>query len=387
MTTVLATGMTLIWLYLLFGRGSFWRAAERDGAQTDGALPDTWPDIIAIVPARDEGDVIGRSMTSLLAQDYAGAFTVILVDDESGDDTAEKASAAALALGATERLTILRGLPRPPGWTGKLWSVKQGTAEALERSPLPSYLWLCDADVAFAPDTLRSMVARAEGSGLVLVSLMAKLRCVSFAERCLIPAFIFFFQMLYPFAWVNDPKRSIAGAAGGSMLVRSNAFQAAEGVELIRGALIDDCALARRLKDQGPIWLGLSDRAVSLRSYDTWAEIGRMVARSAYAQLRYSPILLAATVAGMALVFLAPPLLAIFATGTARVLGFCDWAAMALAYAPIARFYRQPVSWGAALPLIAAVYLVFTLDSAYQHTRGRGGLWKGRVQAISSGGK
>jgi hopene-associated glycosyltransferase HpnB len=257
--------------------------------------------------------------------------------------------------------------------------MQQGIAHA-ERAR-PEFLLLTDADIAYAPDTLRNLVAHAQARNLVLTSLMAKLRCESFAERALIPAFIFFFQMLYPFAWVNRRENPTAGAAGGCMLVRRKALHAAGGVESIRGDLIDDCALGRRLKRGGPIWLALTDRVRSLRPYPRVEDIRRMVARTAYCQLRYSPLLLAGTAVGMALTYLAAPLLAIFATGLPQLIGTLVWFMMMVAFYPTLRFYRLSPLWGPALPLIALAYLVFTLDSAYQHARGRGGLWKGRVQA------
>jgi hopene-associated glycosyltransferase HpnB len=387
MSLVMAVTVSVIWLYLLLGRGFFWRARQLDVPCAGGAVPAVWPDVVAVVPARDEAAVIGRTMASLVAQDYAGSFTIILVDDQSHDGTAEGAVAAARSAGAEGRLAVLPGLPPSPGWTGKLWTVQRGVTTALGRSPLPDYLWLCDADIHFAPDALTSLVCRAEAGGLVLVSLMAKLRCSSLAEWCLVPAFIFFFQMIYPFAWVNRPDRSTAAAAGGCMLVRRDALVGSGGIEAIRGALIDDCALAWRFKVKGPIWLGLSHRALSLRPYEHFDDIRRMVARTAYAQLRYSPLLLVLTVVGMALVFVAPPLLAIFGAEPERWLGATAWAVMAGAYVPILRFYRAPAISGVALPLIASIYLAFTIDSAYQHARGRGGLWKGRAQAISSRGK
>jgi hopene-associated glycosyltransferase HpnB len=389
MKIVLAMAMmvSLVWLYLLVGRGFFWRAGQRDVADADSVIPAVWPGVIAVVPARDEAELIGCTMASLAAQDYRGPFGVILVDDQSRDGTAAQAVAAAASAGTEGRLTVLSGVAPPPGWTGKLWAVEQGVAEALGCSPLPRYLWLCDADIRFAPDTLTSLVRRAEAGDLVLASLMAKLRCSSFAERCLIPAFIFFFQMLYPFGWVNAPDRSAAAAAGGCMLVRRDALAAAGGIGGIRNALIDDCALGSKLKDQGPVWLGLSDRALSMRRYEHFGDIRGMVARSAYAQLGYSPLWLALTVVAMAFVFLSPPLLAIFATGPSRWLGAADWLAMAGAYVPTLRFYRMPAAWAVGLPLIACAYVAFTIDSAYQHLRGRGGLWKDRVQAISLRGK
>jgi hopene-associated glycosyltransferase HpnB len=245
----------------------------------------------------------------------------------------------------------------------------------------PDYLLLTDADIVHAPDSVTRLVAHAEAKSLVLTSLMVKLRCESFAERASIPAFIFFFQMLYPFSSVNRPQSKVAAAAGGCMLVRADVLRKAGGIEVIRGALIDDCALAKALKAHGPIWLGLTERVHSIRPYPAFADIRRMVVRSAYAQLRYSPLLLLGTVAGMVLTYFVPPLLAIFGSGAARILGLTTWLLMFIAYQPTLRFYRLSPLWGIALPAIALQYLLFTLDSAYQYVRGRGGSWKGRVQA------
>jgi hopene-associated glycosyltransferase HpnB len=371
----IALAALVIWLYLLLGRGEFWRAKERD--DWTAAAPAEWPTVTAVVPARDEADVIGQSLASLLAQDYPGEFRVIIVDDQSRDDTANVARRA--AAGAADRLTVLSGAPLPPGWTGKLWAMQQGIERADEQKP--EFLLLTDADIAYAPDTLRGLVAHAQERGLVLTSLMAKLRCESFAERTLIPAFIFFFQMLYPFGWVNRRDNPMAGAAGGCMLVRREALHAVGGIASIRDDLIDDCALGRRLKRVGPIWLALTNRVRSLRPYPAVEDIRRMVSRTAYCQLRYSPLVLAGTAAGMALTYLAAPLLAIFAAGLPQLIGALVWLMMVVAFYPTLRFYGLSALWGVALPLIALAYLVFTLDSAYQHARGRGGLWKGRVQA------
>jgi hopene-associated glycosyltransferase HpnB len=308
---------------------------------------------------------------------------VVLVDDDSDDGTGDIARRAAGA--DAGRLTIVTSRTLPPGWTGKLWAVKQGVDAAMAMPQPPDYLLLTDADIVHEPDSLRRLVARAQANGLVLTSLMVKLRCESLAERAGIPAFIFFFQMLYPFAWVNRPASTVAAAAGGCMLVRADALARAGGIEAIRTALIDDCALARALKAQGPIWLGLTDRVHSIRPYPDFDDIRRMVARSAYAQLRYSPLLLAGTVAGMLLTYLAPPLLALFASGAAQVIGIVAWALMTVAFMPTLRFYRVPLYWSLALPAIAFLYMLYTLDSAYQYVRGRGGSWKGRAQANLSG--
>jgi hopene-associated glycosyltransferase HpnB len=374
-----------VWIYLLLARGGFWLARERDDRRTgEGAprpSPETWPAVTAVIPARDEADVIDASLGSLLRQDYPGPFTIILVDDQSRDGTAGAAHACAARNGAADRLAVVRGRALPGGWSGKLWAIQQGI-ECVEGEPNPpEYLLLTDADIAYVPDTLRALVARAQARRLVLVSLMAKLRCESLAEHMLIPAFIFFFQMLYPFAWVNRPHASTAAAAGGCMLVRRQALQSIGGIAAIRGALIDDCTLGRALKRVGPIWLGLTERARSLRAYPRLADVRRMVSRSAYDQLQYSPLLLIGTAAGLALTFLVPSLIALFGYGWAQVLAAIAWLLMALAFQPILRFYRVSPLWGSALPAIATFYLAFTLDSAYQHWRGRGGLWKGRVQA------
>jgi len=373
---VVASIALAVWLYLLLARGAFWLCAERD----DWALVPlvAWPHVAAVVPARNEAECIAESIGSLLAQDYAGPWTVILVDDDSDDGTADIARRDAKA---GERLQIVASRGLPAGWTGKLWAVKQGIDAAAALPQPPDYLLLTDADIVHASDSVTRLVAHAEAGRLVLTSLMVKLRCQSLAERANIPAFIFFFQMLYPFALVNRPQSKVAAAAGGCMLVRADALRRAGGIEVIRGALIDDCALAEALKAQGAIWLGLTERVHSIRPYPALGDIRRMVARSAYAQLRYSPLLLLGTIAGMVLTYLAPPLLTIFGSGTAQILGLASWVLMFVAYQPTLRFYRLSPLWGVALPAIALQYLIFTLDSAYQYVRGRGGSWKGRMQA------
>jgi hopene-associated glycosyltransferase HpnB len=375
---VLAATSLAVWLYLIAARGGFWLSSERDGS---GPAPQAWPDVIAVIPARNEAEGIGETIGSLLRQDFPGRFSIVLVDDQSTDGTADIARRAASA--TDNRLTVLSGKPLPAGWTGKLWAMKQGLEEA--NAHAPTYVLFTDADIVYEPGVLTRLVSEAETKSLVLNSLMVKLRCESFAERMLIPAFIFFFQMLYPFAWANRPAAATAAAAGGCMLARRNALLAAGGIDSIRGALIDDCALARSLKRQGPIKLSLTDRVRSIRGYPGFQDIRRMVARSAYAQLQYSPVLLAGMVVGMALTYLAPVAFALFGHGVAREVGFLTWAMMALAFQPTLRFYRLNPLWGVALPAIALVYLVFTLDSAYQHARGRGGMWKGRAQANLNG--
>jgi hopene-associated glycosyltransferase HpnB len=383
---IVAVASLAAWLYLLVGRGGFWRCRERDDTLPAGAATLAGDArVVAVVPARDEADVIADSLVSLLRQEDP-RIAVVLVDDQSSDGTAAAARTAAARLGAGDRLTVLAGSDPPPGWTGKLWAMAQGL-DHVERLPeRPDFVLFTDADIVYAPGSLRRLVAGARRRGTALASLMVKLRCVSPAERLLIPAFVFFFQKLYPFSWVNDPARPTAAAAGGCMLVRPDALRRAGGLAAIRGSLIDDCALAALLKRQGPVWLGLTQAVSSLRAYPGLGAIRRMVARSAYAQLRYSPLRLGATVAGMALVYLAPPLCALFAQGAARAVGLAGWAMMAFAFLPTLRFYALNPLWGLALPAIAAMYTTFTIDSGLQHWRGRGGAWKGRFQAAASQG-
>jgi hopene-associated glycosyltransferase HpnB len=369
----------IIWLGLLLVHGRFWTADQRDDRDLPPD-PTAWPSVVAVVPARDEADVIARSIGSLLAQDYPGEFRVILVDDSSSDNTAVVARAEAERLGRGERLQVLAGEPLPAGWTGKLWAVHQGTLEA--EGLQPKYLWLTDADIGHAPDNLRSLVSRAEAKGLALTSLMAELHCRTLPERFLIPAFVFFFQMVYPFTRVNRPG-PVGAAAGGVMLADREALKRAGGIAAIRKALIDDCALGALMKQQGPIWLGLTHRATSLRPYETIGQIGRMVSRSAYAQLDYSPLKLIGVVLGMGLVYMAP-IAAILYGGAPAVLGLATYLLMAFSFQPMLRFYRVSPLWGLALPAIGLAYTVFTVQSAVQMWRGQGGLWKGRAQAIAS---
>jgi hopene-associated glycosyltransferase HpnB len=376
---LIASMVLAIWLYLLAARGGFWQAAQRDDDSPAGGAP--WPAISAVIPARDEAACVGETVSSLLRQNYPGTFDVILVDDQSRDATAQVARDAAAALGGSDRVAVFPGRALPAGWTGKLWAQHQGVEFAAQKQQPPDYLLFTDADIVYEPDALANLAARGQAGGFVLTSLMVRLRCESFAERLFIPAFIFFFQMLYPFAWANDPRRATAAAAGGCMLVRREVLRQAGGMTAIRDALIDDCALAKTLKAHGPIWIGLTDRVHSIRAYPAVEDIRRMVSRTAYAQLRYSPLLLTGTVFGLAITYLAPVALALFATGMAQFLGIFTWLLMAFAFKPTLRFYHLSMLWGLALPAIAAIYMAFTLDSSYQHARGRGGMWKGRAQA------
>src|SRR6202521_1570202 len=277
---LIASTALAAWFYLVVAHGGFWRASVRDDRDTP-AEPGRWPSVVAVVPAREEADVIGESLGSLLSQEYPGSFRVILVDDQSQDGTAAVALRTATRIGQRRHLTALSGRALPAGWAGKVWAMKQGIDRANDLPDPPDYLLLTDADIAFAGHSLRLLVARAAAGDLTLASLMVKLRCDSFAERGFVPAFVFFFQMLYPFPWVQRQDRSTAAAAGGCMLVRRDALGAAGGIETIRDALIDDCALGKRLKSIGPIWLGLTQSVRSLRRYAHIGDIRHMVARSA----------------------------------------------------------------------------------------------------------
>jgi hopene-associated glycosyltransferase HpnB len=368
------------WIYLLGGRGGFWLTPKYDDLSPQPAATE-WPPIVAVVPARDEAANVADSVRSILTQPYPGDLSMILIDDQSADSTAQLATEAAAAIGASQRFTIISGSELPSGWTGKLWAVKQGLDAAATRRPVPAFVLLTDADIVYSGDVVMRLVARAQADGLSMASVMARLRCESRAERFLIPAFIFFFEMLYPFAWVRQRANRVGAAAGGCILARWESLRAVGGIESIRGALIDDCTLGARLKMQGPVWLGFSPHVRSVRASDRIGDIGHMVSRTAYAQLRYSPLLLLATMIGMVLIYLMPVALTLLSHGWVQILSAISWACMALAFQPTLRYYERSPLWGLALPAIALVYMTFTLNSAYQHLRGRGGMWKGRAQA------
>ncbi len=366
-----AAGAALLaWLVMIFGRGMFWLGRENDDVAAPA--PAAWPAVTILIPARDEAATIGTVVRALLAQDYPGEIRLWVMDDRSSDGTGDLARAA-----GDRRLSVVTGGPRPPGWTGKLWALQQGLDAA---RPTTTYLLFTDADIRHAPDSLRRLVARAEAGGLALTSLMAKLRCVSTAEQWFIPAFIYFFQMLYPFAWANDPRARTAAAAGGCVLLRRDVFEAAGGLASIRGAMIDDCSLARVIKDAGgKTWLGLTERVVSLRECPTVTPIRRMVARTAYAQLRYSPVLLLGMVAALGFVFLLAPLVAIFGHGAAPIVAALAWLAMACSFVPTLQRYGLGPWRGFTLPIIALFYMAFTVESAIAQYRGQGGMWKGEA--------
>lgn len=388
LTATIAVLSAAIWLYLIAARGAFWRAAERDTRFVPESLPEptSWPRVVAVVPARNEADVIAEAVGSLLAQSYPGDFSVVLVDDQSNDGTGDVATNEAVKLAAMDRLTVLQGTEPPAGWTGKLNAMATGV-RAIEAKAAPDYILFTDADIAYRDqNALRRLVRGALAKNTVLTSLMVKLRCDSMSEKLLIPAFVFFFQKLYPFAWVNDPRNKVAAAAGGCMLVKYDALKNAGGVAAIRGALIDDCAMGALLKKQGPVFLGLTEAVESIRPYDDFNHIRRMVSRSAYSQLDYNPLKLLGSVLGMALTYIAPPYLALFVADWPGFVGAAVWALMALSFQPILRLYKRSPMWGVALPFIALLYLGFTVDSAVQHWLGRGGAWKGRYQAAAGSG-
>jgi hopene-associated glycosyltransferase HpnB len=370
--TVLAVMALLAWIYLICWHGRFWQA----GPVLADISPSSSPPVVIVVPARNEAPLIRESLRSLLAQDYAGPFRVVLVDDNSTDKTAVLAGSI-----GDPRLTIVSGVPRPAGWTGKLWAMQQGVAEAGS----VDLILLTDADIVHDPAHLRVLVAQIERHGLDLVSEMVKLACDSLAERVLVPAFVFFFQLLYPFAWVNDSLKATAAAAGGTILLRRRALQRIGGLESVRGELIDDVALAAAVKKGGRIWLGHASLARSVRPYPAVQDIWRMITRTAYVQLRYSPFLLMATVVAMVVVWLVPPAAALFGHGLARWCGMAAWLMLALSYRPTLRRFRRIGLWAPLLPLVAAFYMVATIGSAVNHALGRGVAWKGRAYPGTAG--
>lgn len=439
----------VIWVYLLVFRGQFWRAEPHLEADP---LPDfsthsstDLPSVGVVIPARNEADVVPITVRSLLRQDYPGALSILLVDDQSTDGTAEAVrrvvqtqehsdETSGETFGETDvtpkrEVDILQANPLPSGWTGKLWALEQGTQAVLGRSPQPDYILLSDADIEHDVHNLSRLVARAEAQSLDLASIMVRLRCQSFWETLLIPAFVFFFQKLYPFHWVNNPQKGTAAAAGGCILIRTSALQRIGGIASIRQALIDDCALAQIVKTPStaregnhelepalragsnsldcpnpsfncytsstpsspsppsplphPIWLGLSSQTRSLRPYPDLQSIWDMVARTAYTQLNYSPLLLIGTLLGMVLVYGVAPIALIggitLGSGLVALIGGVTWLLMAIAYRPIVRFYQCSPVFALALPVIALLYTLMTVDSALRHWQGRGGAWKGRT--------
>jgi hopene-associated glycosyltransferase HpnB len=365
------------WSYLALARGSFWRIknAKPDASDKSGFSGG----VVAVIPARNEAELIGPVVTSLLRQ--CVAMPVLLVDDASSDGTADVARRASEKAGKADALIVIQSKPLPAGWTGKLWSMHQGIERA--RASNPAWLLLADADVLHGAETVANLGLIASQGHYDLVSFMVKLHCQSLPEKLLVPAFVYFFFMLYPPAWIRDTRRSTAGAAGGCMLVRAETLERAGGLEAIRGALIDDCSLARLLKQHGGrLWIGLADQSQSLRRYQTFSDVEHMVSRTAFNQLKHSSLLLLCTIAGMVITYLAPPLLLLTRSRLAIFMGAAAWAAMTMTYSTMVRYYRLNPAWALTLPLAALFYLGATMHSAVKYWNGSGGDWKGRVQDV-----
>ena len=371
-----------IWLYLLMAHGGFWkvwrlRAPALSPHEVDGT-------VAVVIPARDEAGVIGSSVRSLLEQKSVDSIHVFVVDDHSSDGTAQAArQAAARDFGRQDSVSVITGSDLPAGWTGKVWAVQQGVQEALKLHP--RFLLLTDADIQHSPDNVATLVAIAEAEKYDLASFMVKLHCRSFAERLLIPPFVFFFFLLYPPNWIRDARRRVAGAAGGCMLIRPDALNRAGGIAAIRNEIIDDCALARAVKQSGGrVWLGLTFDTRSDRAYGSFIEIGRVISRTAFNQLRHSAGLLVSAVIGLVITYLLPWALILTANRVLVALGAVGWLLMSLAYAPMVWFYGLNPLWSLTLPISACFYMQATVHSAFKFWTGRGGEWKGRAQDMAS---
>lgn len=375
--TLIAAVPLAIWLYLFFARGNFWQLHEEPIEPTP---LERWPAVVAVVPARNEAETIGRAVTSLAKQDYPGEFFVIVVDDHSDDGTADLARKAADECNATGKIIIHPASELPPSWTGKVWAMNEGVAEAAKVAS--EYFWFVDADIVHAPDTLRRLVFRAENHSLDLASLMVLLQVRSFSERLLIPSFLYFFFMLYPPNWVSNPKSSAAGAAGGCILLQRAALDRIGDMAAIRREIIDDCALARLVKKSGgKIWLGLTRSSVSLRGYNSFAGIRDLIARVAFTELRYSFLLLVGALTGLFVTYVLPWVLFFAFPGQAWLAVDTTIAMMAATFAVTIKFYGLSWPWGLTLPIATLFYGYATCVSAVRYWLGRGGQWKGRAQA------
>ncbi len=372
------------WLYLMIGHGGFWRGDQRlhQDKHSCKLLP-YWPTVIVIVPARNEADVIERSLRSLLEQDYPGKYHIILVDDQSEDGTGEIARQLATQHSAGAHLTVMTANQRPAGWMGKLWALQSGLQMAEKLWPTAPFRYLTDADIVHSKGNLRELVSKAENEQLDLVSLMVQLHCRTAWEKLLIPTFVYFFQKVYPFSKINDPNSQVGGAAGGCMLVRNKALEQAGGIEAIRGEIIDDCALGSRLKKQGKIWVGLTNTEYSIRPYDGLGDIWAMVTRTAYTQLRYSPWLLGQTIIGLLFLYVIPPVVtltwAFHGHALAGAFATLAWGIMTFTFHPTLRNYSLSPTLGIFLPIAGLYYLGMTLDSARRHWQHLGVQWKGRT--------
>ncbi|MCS7225891.1 MAG: glycosyltransferase [Gloeomargarita sp. SKYB31] len=386
MLLALVVGLAgLVWLGLACCRGGFWRA-DQVLPQLQSTLSH-WPSVAVLIPARNEAMTLPQTLPSLCRQQYAGVLEIWVIDDQSEDGTAT--IAAQIAQAGKHPVQVLAGAPLPPGWSGKLWALEQGWRAIQSQGDRYKYVLLTDADIYHGPASVARLVTKAETDGVGLVSWMVLLRCESVWDRLLIPAFVFFFQKLYPFPWVNDPRRPTAAAAGGCILLRREILQQLGGFAALRDALIDDCTLAQRVKALGvPLWLGLTDQTISVRRYCSLGSIWQMVARTAFTQLRYSPWRLLGTVVGMSLVYLGPLVGTLWGGVTGQglwaTIALATWGLMAMLYTPTLRWYRLPAWWGFTLPLAAALYTLMTMDSARRYWQGRGGAWKGRVYPSGS---
>jgi len=373
----------VIWIYLLLCRGGFWQTLAL--LERTARLKPPAKRVVAVIPARNEANVIGEAVTSLLSQDFPAPLRIILVDDGSTDDTVGAARRAEERSDNSGCLAVVQGKPLIRGWTGKLWALSQGVEAAAALNP--DYLLLTDADIRHGKSSVADLVGMAESGNYDLASVMVKLKCETVAEKALIPAFVFFFLMLYPPAWIASRSYKTAGAAGGCILIRTEALNRIGGFAAIRKEIIDDCALARSVKRSGGrVWLGFSSATESIRSYVTFREIGRMISRTAFNQLHHSVLILTATLSGLFLTYLLPPLLLISRKPVAFACGLAAWILMAGCYRPMVRFYRGSVAWSFALPAIALFYAGATIHSALSYWTGKGGKWKDRIQDSRASG-
>ena len=411
--SLLGTVSVLIWLAILLHPARPWDARPVGEDAPEPPTPAAWPAVAVLVPARNEAESLPKTLPALLTQEYPGPFHVVLVDDRSTDGTADVARRVAEQHGTAGRLQVVTGAPLPEGWAGKVWAMEQAAAHcglqiadcgssggsmADPQSVIrnPQYLLLTDADILHAPDSLRRLVAESEAAALALNSRMARLRCKSRAERLLIPPFVFFFNLLYPMRQANDPRHRLAAAAGGCVLLKSEALARAGGFAAIKGEVIDDVNLARRVKAAGgALRLALSRRAVaSLRVYETLGSVWRMVRRSAFTELKHSYLRLAVVLLGLVLTFAVPPVL--LAAGVAALAlglagadevplvwagaiafkGCLAWALMTAAFRPTVSFYELRTAWAWTLPLSGMLYGAMTLDSALRHAFGAESQWR-----------
>ncbi len=399
---LIALLVLLAWLYLAFAHGRFWEATIPEPAPE----PSKWPSVVAVVPARNEAETIQETVRGILGQDYPGTLSLVVVDDHSEDNTGHLAFLASQQISKADRITILKGQPLADGWVGKVWAMHQGWEEASKVAP--DFIWFTDADIAHEPHALRGLVARAVDEDRGLTSTMVELRCEDFWEKALVPAFVYFFKLLYPFRWVNDPHKKTAGAAGGSMLARQSVLEKIKGPAAIKGALIDDCAFAKAIQNTGgTLSLNLTCDSYSLRGYPRASDAWNTIARTAYTQLGYNPWALAGSVVGLALLFIFPSLLIGCYLAAFVIIADAHWALginvelptfgkllwfslplvisvitnciIALSFRPVVRFYGLRLRWAFILPIITIFYLGATLDSARRYHRGSGGRWKGRT--------